>query len=270
MWIRCLIVVAILSLSGCASLWSTQERGSSSSLVDFLYPDGNAREQQAATPAHLQLPLRVGLAFVPPNRHRGPLSAGERQQLLEQVAQRFRPRAFIDHIEIIPQHYLREPGFDTLRQIGRLHRLDVMALVSHDQLVAREDKELSLFYWTIVGAYVVPGTKNRVNTFVDTTVFDLHSGALLFRAPGVDHDDERSTAVESGGVGRKLSRQSFTRAVDNMTTALDHELDGFVAQVKSGKSNVAVAFRPGYGGSGNFLWGLIIMLASAFIISRRD
>jgi len=270
MFLRTSMLVLLISLSGCASFFSPTQSGSSSSLLEFLYPNGAQSKTDHQVAVNVQLPLRVGLAFVPPNRHSGTLSASDRQHLLEKVADHFRDRPFIEHIEIIPQQYLYQRGFDTLRQLDRLHGLDAMALVSHDQMIAQEDKKLSLFYWTIVGAYVVPGTNNRVNTFVDTTVFDLSSGQLLFRAPGTDHIDARSTAVDSSSTSRRLSQASFARAMANMTTQLYAELDTFVDRVKGGQANVAVSFRPGYGGSGSLtMIPLLLILVIGIVLARR-
>ena len=54
---------------------------------------------------------------------------------------------FIREIEVIPDAYLRGgKGFTTLEQVGRLYNLDVMALVSYDQVAMSEDKAASILY----------------------------------------------------------------------------------------------------------------------------
>ena len=73
-----------------------------------------------------------------------------------------------------------------------------MALVSYDQVANTSEKTSSLLYWTIVGAYVVKGNKNDVQTFVDTAVFDMATRKLLFRAPGVSDDPEQRDARRPG------------------------------------------------------------------------
>ena len=42
-------------------------QGSSSSLVDFLYPDGSVPPEPARELPYLELPISVGIAFVPGN-----------------------------------------------------------------------------------------------------------------------------------------------------------------------------------------------------------
>ena len=62
-----LVSVALL-LSGCSTLWDWSgghRNGTSSSLVDYLYPDGEVPPDVQDTIPYLELPLRVGIAFVP-------------------------------------------------------------------------------------------------------------------------------------------------------------------------------------------------------------
>ena len=95
---------------------------------------------------------------------------------------------------MIPEAYLRTGrGFPTaLEQTARLYDLDVMALVSYDQVAHSAEGRPSFLCWTIVGAYVVKGNENDVHTFVDTAVFDVPTRKLLFRAPGVSETPSNS------------------------------------------------------------------------------
>jgi rhombotail lipoprotein len=62
------VAAASLALTGCAQLgcWSScgAHAQNSSSLVEYLYPHGEAAPQENAIP-QLRIPLRVGLAFLP-------------------------------------------------------------------------------------------------------------------------------------------------------------------------------------------------------------
>lgn len=58
---RKLIVLLLLALTGC-SFFGARHRHYRSNLVDYLFPDGMPSHPRAA---RLQLPLKVGLAFVP-------------------------------------------------------------------------------------------------------------------------------------------------------------------------------------------------------------
>ena len=171
--------------AGCTSLWqgsgmSGSRQGVSSSLVDYLYPKGGKPPVQEQTLPHLKLPLTVGLAFVPSGDPRG-LSAESKNRLLNEVKQAFVDRDFIGHIEVIPETYLAAGrGFETIDQVARLYSLDVIALVSFDQVAYSEDNTASLLYWTIIGAYLIKGSQNDVQTFVDTAVFDVPTHKLLF------------------------------------------------------------------------------------------
>ncbi|HEY5655195.1 MAG TPA: hypothetical protein VIS04_05100, partial [Woeseiaceae bacterium] len=63
------LLAAALILAGCSSFWSLysgqSRRGVSSSLVDYLYPEGQEPPAYSEQIPRLELPLRVGLAFVP-------------------------------------------------------------------------------------------------------------------------------------------------------------------------------------------------------------
>ena len=108
---RILIAVIILALlSGCSSIWrgagyeKTRE-GASSSLVDYLYPSGEIPPAVDSNLPYLSLPVRVGIAFVP-SRNREDISAAEKQELMEHVADAFRDRDYVQSCMVA----VREPG----------------------------------------------------------------------------------------------------------------------------------------------------------------
>jgi rhombotail lipoprotein len=158
-------------------------------------------------------------------------------------------------------------GFQTVEQVARLYHLDVMALVSYDQVAHADDTKSSILYWTIVGAYFVKGSKNDVQTFVDTAIFDVKSNKLLFRAPGINRIEATSTLVNSTEEMRKARENSFSLAMSDMTNNLNAELDKFKERIKKDKS-VTVSYRPGYGGGGAFGPQMIIMLTVFFLVKR--
>lgn len=259
-------LLAAALLSGCAWLdyyggSGRVRQGQSSSVVDFLYPKGEVPPPANGAIPTLNLPLRVGLAFVP-SRSAGPEALTEtlKSDLLERVRQGFVQKEFIREIEIIPEAYLRGgQGFATLEQVGRLYNLDVMALVSYDQVAISEEKASSLLYWTVVGAYVVKGTRNEVQTFVDTAVFDLPTRRLLLRAPGSDSVVRSATMVESPQQMRRAAEASFGRAMEDMTANLQVELVKFEERIRT-EGVARVAHRDGRGGGGAVgLWSLVAL-----------
>ncbi|MBR9910718.1 MAG: rhombotarget lipoprotein [Gammaproteobacteria bacterium] len=268
---RSFVVVAlIVSLSSCTNLWQQlsgdggRQQGVSSSLVDFLYPQGETPPPAPNNIPNLQLPLRVGVAFVPSNSSNVEgLSEAEKNRLLEQAKQSFTGRDFIDHITVIPDTYLRSrKGFQTIEQVARLYSLDVMALVSYDQVVHSDDTKSSILYWTVVGAYFVKGSKNDVQTFVDTAIFDVKTNKLLFRAPGVNKITATSTLVGSPEAMRDARSNSFSLAMADMTRNLNDELERFRERIKQDAS-VTVSHRQGYGGGGAV--GIYSLLALALL-----
>ncbi|NJN52324.1 MAG: rhombotarget lipoprotein [Gammaproteobacteria bacterium] len=263
----CVMAVAVLS-AGCASLWQSPRQGTSSSLVEYLFPDGEEPRVDQGIP-HLVLPVRVGLAFVPSKGwdYDSVLSEARKRELLEEAKKAFAGRDFISSIEVIPETYLRGgKGFQAIDQVARLYDLDVMALVSYDQVAITEDTKASIFYWTIVGAYLVSGTQHDVQTFVDTAVFDIKTRKLLFRDPGTNTLAETSTLVNSPEDLRKQRDASFAKAMTDMTKNLDAELSVFRERVKT-EGVATVASRDG--GSGGALdWG-VAALALLLLVRRR-
>ena len=259
--------VALL-LAGCSSIWDWSGgalSGASSSLVDYLYPDGQEPPDVEQTIPYLELPLRVGIGFVPGQAGYGTISEATKMQLLAKVKAEFIDREYISHIEVIPDTYLRSSkGVVGMQQVARLYDVDVMALVSYDQVAVSEENPAGLLYWTIVGAYLIKATSNEIQTFVDTAVFDVDTARLLFRAPGAHTMSDRSTLVEAGEVVRKAKDESITAAMEQMTGNLAVELDRFQERVKDDPSVAKTQWRPGSGGGAVGLWmlGLLALIGN--------
>lgn len=268
------MILIALVLSGCSSLWNwsgSARSGASSSLVDYLYPGGEVPPNVQDTIPYLELPLRVGIAFVPGQAGYGTVSEATKMQLLEEVKAGFVDREYINHIEVIPDTYLRSSqGITGMQQVARLYGVDVMALVSYDQVAVSEENPSGLLYWTIVGAYVIKATSNEVQTFVDTAVFDVDTARLLFRAPGVDTMSDRSTLVEAGEVVRKAKDESFATAMAEMTENLAVELDRFQERVKEDPTVAKTQWKPGSGGGGVGWPLLAALLLSAYARRARS
>jgi rhombotail lipoprotein len=274
---RSLLLIMILTsffLTSCTNYWfeligNNVRQGVSSSLVEYLYPNGEIPPEYDENILNLNLPLRVGLAFVPaPVNNIEGLSEANKNALLQKVKEAFADQEFIKEITIIPDTYLRSGrGFQTVEQVARLYHLDVMALVSYDQVAHVDDTKASILYWTVVGAYFVKGSKNDVQTFVDTAIFDVKTNKLLFRAPGINRIEATSTLINSTEEMRKARENSFSLAMSDMTNNLGDELDKFKERIKEDNS-VAVTYRPGYGGGGAFGPQIIVILLGLFLIKR--
>lgn len=266
---------AFLVLAGCTGLFGSATRqGVSSSLVDYLYPQGEPPPAQTGQIPHLQLPLKVGVAFVPAGgRADAVLPESERIRLLNDVKSRFMGRDFIAEIAVIPEAYLRSGrGFQSLEQTARLYDLDVMALVSYDQVTHSDERTSAFLYWTIVGAYTVKGNKNDVQTFVDTAVFDIPTRKLLFRAPGTSQVQGSSTLVGLERDLRARQQQGFEQAIADMTVNLDQELSAFKERIRTdGSVRVTRAYEPGSGGGGGAsgFAALAVLGLLALVSSRR-
>lgn len=272
-----LVTLGVMFLSSCSALVSnnTGKKTQSSSLMDFLYPNKESRTEHKPEVPVLKLPVKVGLAFVPSKSwQRDGIHSKDQLELLEKVKSSFLNYDYIDRIEIIPSTYLNGgEGFSTLEQVGRLYDVDVMALVSYDQVTQSLENNAALLYWTIVGMYIIPGNENAIQTFVDTAVFDIKSRKMLFRAPGVNKLEKRTTAVGVDDTLAKKSLEGFGLAVTDMTKNLDSELARFKSRVKEEKI-AKVEHREGYSGGGSihfyFLILMLVMLTSRLKTHRSN
>ncbi|MFT7561027.1 MAG: rhombotail lipoprotein [Flavobacteriales bacterium] len=259
-----IIIFVLITLSSCSAVLSdnTGKKTVSSSLIDFLYPDKGSRSEHKPELPVLKLPVKVGLAFVPSEGWgSSEIYNGDQVELLEKVKKSFLQYEYIDRIEVIPSTYLKGgEGFTTLEQVARLYDIDVIALVSYDQVTQSVENNAALLYWTIVGMYVIPGNENSIRTFVDTAVFDIQSKKMLFRAPGINKLEKRTTAVGIDETLSKKSLEGFDLAVTDMIANLDSELGRFKARVK--EENVAkIEHREGYSGGGSFApYSLLLLL----------
>ncbi|HWQ37806.1 MAG TPA: rhombotarget lipoprotein [Burkholderiales bacterium] len=256
--------VALLALlcafvSSCAGV---RGHHTTTSVVDYLYPD--AKEGVVADQGIpvLTLPMRVGIAFVPEKGGGATLSEAKKTELLQQVADHFRKLEFIQSLEIIPSAYLTpRGGFQNLEQIRALHGIESIVLVSYDQKQFTDEGVASLVYWTIVGAYVIPGEKNSTYTMVDAVVMHIPSRKLLFRAPGTSQVKGYSTPVNLSEELRRDSEKGFEEAVKSMIPSLEQQLALFQEKVKASPEEYQVVRAPGARGGGALEWPMALVLA---------
>jgi len=276
----CLIAVLMTLISACAG----QQIRSKSSVVDYLYPKESATVVQPSIPT-LHLPIKVGIAFVPEQSPGsrginiwsgvvggGALTEANKSNLLKKVADNFRGYDFVSDIEVIPSAYLTAGGgFANLEQIKTMYAIDVIALVSYDQVQFTDEGLLSLTYWTLVGAYVVSGEKNDTSTLLDTAVYDIQSRKMLFRAPGTSNVKSSSTPINLSEELRADSIKSFEDATTNMIANLTVQLENFKEKIKQNPEQVKVVHREGYTGGaiGPFETVIMMLLAGVLYFNRR-
>jgi rhombotail lipoprotein len=274
-------LLVTLALTGCELLTTcyfhcrASTTRSSSSLVSFLYPSGGVPPGENAIP-QLNLPVRVGIAFIPGTSlgEEGPgVEAARREQMLERIRKRFADRKFVSQIVVIPDYYLRgRSGFQTLEGVQRLYGVDVLALVSYDQVTHRDQNNWSLGYLTIVGAYMLKGNEHDVVTLMDLAVVDPATRSILLRAGGTNDRHRYTTAAHEGREARESQIEGFSAATDDLIENFDQALTQFEADVRAGKANVRVATRAanasGRGGGGAFDVLSLVALATTLAFMR--
>ena len=262
-------LAVIFGLSGCADLVCLsschRHAQNSTSLVEFLYPDGATPPPQDVQP-QLHLPLRVGLAFLPSNGDTqiGP-DAAQKEALLQEIRKRFVSRKFIAEIVVIPDYYMQgRRGFEGLQGVQRLYGIDLMALVSYDQVSHEDDNNWSLGYITIVGAYILKGTRHDVSTLVDLAVVDPATRSLVLRAGGFDTRHGTVALIDENRRLRETAAEGFGVATQQMIDHFDGALTAFESDVREGKANVRVVSNHGKptsgGGGGSIDWLALLFL----------
>lgn len=240
------IALALPLLGGCAAFSqmfnATQQKGQSGSVVEYLYPQATKSPELVPGVTTLRPPIRVGVAFTPGGSLSGSMSEAQKVRMLDRVRQAFKDLPYVASIEVIPGQYLRpRGGFDNLTQAARLLNVEVVALLSYDQVQLNEQNNWSILYWTLVGTYVVKGDRYDVQTMMDAAVFDVASRKLLFRAPGTSQVKGDATMMALSQESRRAREEGFDRALDELLPNLRAELERFRERIKT---DAAVRVEP--------------------------
>ena len=258
------LMASLMVLAGCASWLPATGAKQVASTVDYLYPDAKEAPQLKAGVTTLRPPIRVGVAFVPGGGSRDGLPEAEKLKLLERVKAAFAKYPYIGGIEVIPTTYLQpKGGFTNLEQVARMFDVEVMALLSYDQVQFNDSNALSVLYWTIIGAYVIHGDQYDVQTLVDASVFDVQSRKLLFRAPGTSRVKGNASMAGFSEQARAARVAGYDQAIGEMIPRLQAELDGFKERIKSDQA-YRVENKPGYSGGGSLDW-IVLALGLAAV-----
>jgi hypothetical protein len=129
----------------------------------------------------------------------------------------------------------------------------VIALVSFDQQTHLDQNDWSWAYVTIVGAYVVKGSRHDVASLVDLAVVDPVTRQLVLRAGGTDLRLGNTTLIDADRELREADLSGFSAATDQMIDHFDAALTRFEADVRSGKAPIRIESknaRDGAGGGG--------------------
>ena len=223
------VVLAVL-LGGCVAI-QEQRRASA---IDYLYPSG--RVEAPAEEVKLQLPLRVGVAFAPGGTDPGgTFSEPLRREVLKRVTAAFRDVPEVQFVEVLPTHNLdANGGFENLQQAAGMYGMNLVALVSYDQIQFQTPRRISLLYWTLIGTYFVEGEQLETHTLLDANVFELTSRALLFSGSGSSIVRDSSTPIEIDEKHRASSVVGFEQATDELILNLRLSLGVFREHAKQG------------------------------------
>jgi len=229
-----MLLVAVIA-SGCGSMAMKQSK-QNASLVDYLYSGQQAPDKmQQASITELNIPLRIGIAFVPGVADpKFGITEVEQIRWSAQVKAAFEKYPFVGELVVIPTAYLKSGGgFENLQHLATLFNLEAIALLSYDQIQFSEPNKLSMAYWTGIGAYLVPGDQYDIHTVLEATVFDVRTRKLLFRAPGTSTVNGSSTWIKFSDSSRKARSEGFDKALEQLIPNVDAALQAFRKQAQN-------------------------------------
>lgn len=259
------IILATIFLGGC-SLYRQGESRSNSSIVEYLYPNNKQGVQIESSVPVLSLPMKVGIAFVPEgcsSYNRFTLSESQKSRLLSEISESFLSNhRFFEKMEVIPSQYLlRKGSFENLDDIKKNFDIDVIVLLSYDQVQYTNESFVSLvYYYTLVGEYIFEGDKNDTNTLIDAAVYDISSRKMLFRATGNSLVKGESTRARLTEQLRQDSYQGFESAISKLNVQLSYEMYNFKQKLKQKETDVKVAYRSGYRGGSIDMYVLLMLV----------
>lgn len=241
-------LLAVLASSGCeTALKERDETRRGASVMRYLFPDDAGQAQMApADLASLRVPLRIGVAFVPGDGLA--LTEVQQEQLLARVVRAFERYPFVGELKPVPTSYLRPSGgFADLGRVAALFGLDVVALLSYDQVQFTEKTRSSIWYWTLIGAYVAQGDQYDVHTLLEASIVDVHSRRLLFRSAGTSIVQGGATASNVAESTRAARAGGFDKAAEQMIAQLQSTLEAFRTRARAGsEGGVRLQLPPGY------------------------
>ena len=253
-----MLIIAGSFLTGCLASSNSYR----SSVVTYLYPYDKEPVETPEVPL-LSLPLKVGIAFVPESSEpvKG-LTEKDKMDLMKEVSNHFKAQDFVKSIDLIPSAYLTPEGsFANLDQIRTMFGIDVIVLLSFDQTQFTDEGIASIAYWTLIGAYIIPGEKNDTHTMLDAAVYDIKTRKMLFRAPGISHIKSNATPVNLSEKKRIDSAEGFRESSKDLVINLDEQLQVFKEKIKESPEDYRIVHKPGFTGGGSLDGFYLILLA---------
>ena len=258
------VLITLAFFLGCST--STNYK---SSVVHFLYSDGK-EAVKSPQDSILSLPVKVGIAFIPEIRqnqgHNGQvilpslsgLSEQDKMSLMQEIGGHFSKQEFVKSVVQIPSAYVASMGsFDNLDRLSTNFGVDVIVLISFNQLQFVDKGPLSVGYLTIVGALIVPGEINSTHTILDAVCYHIPSRKMIFGASGSSNVKSRSTPLSIVSQAKKDSIKGFCEANKYLVSNLDTQMDSFKAMICNPSGIFQIVCAPGYTGIGSINKGAV-------------
>jgi rhombotail lipoprotein len=236
-----MLLAAAFVLAGCGSMLEQNRTVHySSSLYSYLNTN-ETRLANSPAPVPAAGPLKIAIAFVPSEYTSTAvgkasipgetLSLNDKMILLQQIADEFKKCPSVKSVELLPSTYLSPGGgFENLKHIGATFGVNTMILIAYDQTQFSDEGLAAFSYWTIIGAYTVPGERNSTVTVLEAGMYDIAGDRMLMRASGTSTLKGSATPVNLSEELRADSKRGFETATTNLVITLRTELTRFSEQ----------------------------------------
>lgn len=226
-----LLIILLICLSlcpGCAYSDSVRTVQRQSDLASFLF--SGKQPQAPAQKAPLQLPARVGVAFVPGDPASSNLPETTKKEVIETVrSQLAKHTKYVAGAQAIPSIYLMpRGGVQNLEQVAQQFGVDVIVILGANQFQQHERNALAAFLdVTIIGQYLIPGNTVDTATVLEAAVYHVPSRALIFRTDGANKKKSRSTDYGSSQTAQNDAVNSTLDASKKLVVSIGEALVGF-------------------------------------------
>ncbi len=208
-----------------------------STLADFL-SNGQASPASDAR-VDLELPIRIGLAFLPPagNVSEAVPTAEQRTATLMGARAAMMSLPYVSEVCIVPDYYL-EPGaaggFEKLRELSRRFDLDLLAVLSSDQASYETRNLHSLGLITVIGAGLWEGDVDEAVTVIELAIVEPESPTVIMRvaSAAASASGDTTSLLDDWRSNKHARRVSFDEARKALNLDLPQNLGGLLTRIQ--------------------------------------
>lgn len=132
------------------------------------------------------------------------------------------PEILALHADLAALAFTERPRLDEIRQMAARYGADAVAVVSGEAQVKEEANARAVFYLTVVGCWLAPGSHRSVLFTARASVWDVRSGVLLASASAeAERSSTRPYALTNED---ELTADAKDEAMESLADELQRQL----------------------------------------------